>query len=218
MSTKGNGNDEDLPVAAANAPRPEEEDAAVGPEGAGEEAGLAPGVPDDPLEALRQERDQLKDTLLRRRAEFENYRRRVERDRGSAAAEAEAGILRPLLDTVDNLERALTAGGGDSGLREGVELTLRELLGLLDSLGVTTLAPLGETVRPEPPPGDPARAGGRLRGGDGGGGLPEGVPVQGPAAPARAREGRERRVAGGRRRGRAVTARREKERGSQWER
>jgi len=147
LSTKGNGNDEDLPVAAATAPRPEE-DAAVGPEGAGEETGLAPGVPDDPLEALRQERDSLKDTLLRRRAEFENYRRRVERDRGSAAAEAEAGILRPLLDTVDNLERALAAGGGESGLRAGVELTLRELLGLLDSLGVTTLAPLGERFDP----------------------------------------------------------------------
>ena len=147
MSTKGNGNDEDLPVAAAAAPRPEE-DAAVGAEGAGEEAGLAQGAPDDPIEALRQERDQLKDTLLRRRAEFENYRRRVERDRGSAAAEAEAGILRPLLDTVDNLERALAAGGGDSGLRAGVELTLRELLGLLDSLGVTTLVPLGERFDP----------------------------------------------------------------------
>ncbi len=147
MSTKGNGNDEDLPVAAAPAPRTEE-DAAAGPEGAGEETGLAPGVPDDPLEALRQERDQLKDALLRRRAEFDNYRRRVERDRGSAAAEAEAGILRPLLDTVDNLERALAAGGGDSGLRSGVELTLRELLGLLDSLGVTTLVPLGERFDP----------------------------------------------------------------------
>ena len=112
MSTKGNGNDEDLPVAAADAPRPEEEAPRPARKAAGEEAGLAPGVPADPLEALRQERDELKDTLLRRRAEFENYRRRVERDRGSAAAEAEAGILRPLLDTVDNLERALAAGGG----------------------------------------------------------------------------------------------------------
>ena len=147
MSTKGNGNDEDLPVATATAPRPEEDEAAV-PEAAAEETGLAEIAPPDPLEALRQERDDLKDALLRRRAEFENYRRRVERDRGSAAAEAEAGILRPLLGTVDNLERALAAGGGESGLREGVELTLRELLGLLASLGVTALAPLGETFDP----------------------------------------------------------------------
>jgi len=147
LTTKGNGNDEDLPVAASTSPRPEEEEPAA-PEAASEEAGLAESTPPDPVEALRQERDDLKDALLRRRAEFENYRRRVERDRGSAATEAEAGILRQLLGTVDNLERALAAGGADSGLREGVLLTLRELLGLLDSLGVTALAPLGERFDP----------------------------------------------------------------------
>ena len=142
MSTKGNGDDEDLPVPAAPTAGPEEDE-----EGA-EETGLAESAPADPLEALRQERDDLKDALLRRRAEFENYRRRVERDLGSAATQAEAGILRQLLSTVDNLERALAAGGADSGLREGVLLTLRELQGLLDSLGVTALAPLGERFDP----------------------------------------------------------------------
>jgi molecular chaperone GrpE len=147
LSTKGNGNDEDLTVAAATAPRPEEEAAAT-PEAAAGKTGLAESAPADPLAALRQERDDLKDALLRRRAEFENYRRRVERDRGSAAAEAEAAILRPLLDTVDNLERALAAGGVDSGLREGVLLTLRELLALLESLGVTAVASIGERFDP----------------------------------------------------------------------
>jgi len=147
LSTKGNGNDEDLPVAAARASQPEE-GATAAPEGAAEETGLAGSAPADPLEALRRERDDLKDALLRRRAEFDNYRRRAERDRGSAAAEAEAGILRQLLGTVDNLERALAAGGAESGLREGVELTLRELLGLLDALGVTALAPVGERFDP----------------------------------------------------------------------
>ena len=142
MSTKGNGNDEDLPAVAASLPGPKEETTAAA------ETGLAESAPADSLEALRQERDDLKDALLRRRAEFDNYRRRVERDRGSAAAEAEAGILRQLLSTVDNLERALAAGGADSGLREGVLLTLRELQGLLDSLGVTALVPLGERFDP----------------------------------------------------------------------
>jgi molecular chaperone GrpE len=147
LSTKGKGNDEELPDAAACLPGPKEE-APAAPEAAAAETGLAESAPADPLEALRQERDDLKDALLRRRAEFDNYRRRVERDRGSAATEAEAGILRQLLSTVDNLERALAAGGADSGLREGVLLTLRELQGLLDSLGVTALAPLGERFDP----------------------------------------------------------------------
>jgi molecular chaperone GrpE len=147
LSTRGNGNDEDLPVASATAP-PAEEETAVASEASAEETGLAEAPPPDPLEALRQERDDLKDALLRRRAEFDNYRRRVERDRGSAAAEAEAGVLRQVLGTVDNLERALAAGGAESAVREGVELTLRELLALFDSLGVTALVPVGERFDP----------------------------------------------------------------------
>jgi len=159
LTTRGNGNDEDLPVAAARQP---EEQAAAAPEATGKETGLDDGrAPTDPVEALRQERDELKDALLRRRAEFENYRRRVERDRGSVSADAEAGILRQILGTVDNLERALAADGTETSLREGVLLTLRELRGLLDSLGVTALAPLGEKFDPslhqailhEPAPG-----------------------------------------------------------------
>ena len=49
---------------------------------------------------------------------------------------------------MDNLERALAAGGAESGLREGVLLTLRELLVLLESLGVTALVPVGERFDP----------------------------------------------------------------------
>jgi molecular chaperone GrpE len=147
LSTKGNGHDEDLPVAAP--PAPEAPEDGVGPEAeASGETGLAASEPADELEALRRERDELKDALLRRRADFENYRRRVERDRDSAGTEAEAAVLRQVLGTVDNLERALGAAGGDSGLREGVELTLRELLALLDSLGVETVAPLGQRFDP----------------------------------------------------------------------
>jgi molecular chaperone GrpE len=141
LSSRGNGNDDDLPVADPAAGEAEE-DAAT------EETGLAASAPAGSVEALRQERDELKDALLRRRAEFENYRRRVERDRGAAATEAEAGVLRQVLGTVDNLERALAASGAETSLREGVVLTLRELLALLDSLGATALVPVGEKFDP----------------------------------------------------------------------
>ena len=147
MSTKGNGHEEEIPVAAP--PAPETPDRAGGPGAeAADETALAASEPVDELEALRRERDDLKDALLRRRADFENFRRRVERERAGVATEAEAGILRQILGTVDNLERALGAGGAESGLREGVELTHRELLSLLDSLGVETLAPLGQRFDP----------------------------------------------------------------------
>jgi molecular chaperone GrpE len=119
--------------------------------------------PEDQLAALRQERDELKDALLRRRAEFENYRRRTERDRHTAAQDAVAALLREVVATVDNLERALAATGDEQGLREGVELTHRELLGLLESHDVATVDPEGEMFDPthheallhEPVPGLP---------------------------------------------------------------
>jgi molecular chaperone GrpE len=126
-----------------------------------EAASAEEAPPADEGAALRREVTELKDALLRRRADFENYRRRVERDRDAAATEAEAGILRQLLGTVDNLERALAAGEAETGLRDGVALTLRELLTLLDSLGVVVIDPLGKRFDPvyhqailhEPAPG-----------------------------------------------------------------
>jgi molecular chaperone GrpE len=107
-----------------------------------------PGSPDEELEALRRERDELKEALLRRRADFENYRKRVERDRHTAAQDALAAVFREVVATLDNLERALSATGEEEGLREGVELTHRELLGLLESHGITAVDPQGESFDP----------------------------------------------------------------------
>jgi molecular chaperone GrpE len=150
VSGKGNGGDA-VAVPAPAAAEPAREDAAA-PDLALEPAEGRPEEPstgaEDEVAALRRERDELKETLLRRRADFENFRRRAERERAAAAVEAETAVLRRLLDTVDNLERALAAGGADSGLREGVELTHRELVALLDSLGVVAIAPLGERFDP----------------------------------------------------------------------
>jgi molecular chaperone GrpE len=119
---------------------------------AGEASGLEPvaaAAGEDEAGALRRELAALKDTLLRRRADYENYRKRVERDRAAAAADAEAAVLRKVLGTVDNLERALQAQeGGAEALREGVALTHRELVAMLESLGVETLAPLGQRFDP----------------------------------------------------------------------
>jgi molecular chaperone GrpE len=152
VSGKGNGEDA-VAVPARVEAEPDREDAAapdaaLEPTGGPPEEPSAGAEPEDELTTLRRERDELRETLLRRRADFENFRRRVERDRASATVEAEAAVLKRLLDTVDNLERALAAGGAESALREGVELTHRELVALLDSLGVVAIAPLGERFDP----------------------------------------------------------------------
>jgi molecular chaperone GrpE len=99
--------------------------------------------------ALRQERDELRDQLLRKRADFENYRKRVERDRQQAAFEAKAAIFRDLIPTLDNLESALKAGGDADALRTGVELTRRELVTLLESHGIVAEDPMGTAFDPE---------------------------------------------------------------------
>jgi molecular chaperone GrpE len=119
------------------------------PEDAGE-GGLEP-VPVSPqaeIEALRRERDELKDAVVRRRADFENLKKRAERDQQAAARDLAADIFRRLVETVDNLERALASRGGEDDLRAGVELTLRDLRATLDAHGVTAVDPRGERFDP----------------------------------------------------------------------
>jgi molecular chaperone GrpE len=116
---------------------------------AGEPTGLAPAEPAaSEIERLKRESDELRDQLLRRRADFENYRKRVERDRQQAAADAEAALIKRMIPTLDNLERALGAGGTETSLREGVELTLRELTASLEAAGVRVENPAGERFDP----------------------------------------------------------------------
>jgi molecular chaperone GrpE len=146
---KGRANGEELPVRVhAEAATEDAEGAEGGDPAVAEAPAEEPAPAADEVDALRRERDELREALLRRRAEFENYRRRTERDRASAATEAEAAILRQVLGTVDNLERALAAGGEESSIREGVALTHRELTALLESLGVTPVDPLGTPFDP----------------------------------------------------------------------
>jgi molecular chaperone GrpE len=121
-----------------------------------EETGLAgvdvqplPPATREELESLRRERDELKEQLLRRRAEFENFRKRVEREREQVGTEAVAAVLKALVPVLDNLDRALEAGGDVASLREGVELTRRELLAILESQGVKVDDPRGQPFDPE---------------------------------------------------------------------
>ena len=93
----------------------------------------------------RSEVDELKDRLLRKAAEFDNYRKRVDRDRAQAGVDAAALVLKALVPTLDNLERALRAEGGAGAMREGVELTYRDFLAALQAQGVVVEAPAAGT-------------------------------------------------------------------------
>jgi molecular chaperone GrpE len=106
-------------------------------------------TPAEAIEALTKERDDLRDQLLRRRADFDNFKKRVERDRVQAEKAAAARVCEGLLPILDNLDRALQASTADSTLREGVEMIQKQILALLESEGVASKDPTGERFDPE---------------------------------------------------------------------
>ena len=108
----------------------------------------------DEITSLQQERDDLYERLLRTTAEFDNYRKRTERERSSLYESAAAQVLQELLPAIDDLERALraTETGGDPALeryRQGFELIHRQLLEILRRRGVEPLEVVGEAFDPE---------------------------------------------------------------------
>jgi molecular chaperone GrpE len=122
-----------------------------GPAGAGPQGLPAPDAHDEAMAAVERERDEFRDLLLRKSAEFDNYRRRVERERRELIEQANADLVRALLPLVDNFERALQApaeGAGAETYRQGVELIHKQLLEILARFGVTPLDPLGADFDP----------------------------------------------------------------------
>ena len=97
-----------------------------------------------------------KDQMMRIAAEFDNYKKRMMRDKTAALKYASEPILREILATVDNLERAITqgetegvgAGQGLTSLLEGVQLTLKSLVGTLAKFEVTPIESVGEAFDP----------------------------------------------------------------------
>jgi molecular chaperone GrpE len=100
---------------------------------------------------LQRQRDDFYDRLLRKTAEFDNYRKRVERDRQSMSEAVAADVVRDLLPLVDDLERALKADTGAEAAeayRKGVELIHRQLLDILRKRGVRAIEALGTDFDP----------------------------------------------------------------------
>jgi len=102
----------------------------------------------DPLEELRRERDALQDRLLRTAAEFDNYRKRMDRERRELADYTAGEAIKDLLPIIDNLERALQASAQDDPLRKGVELIHKQMLEMLRKRGVTPIEALGADFDP----------------------------------------------------------------------
>jgi molecular chaperone GrpE len=94
-------------------------------------------VPAEEHDKVVAERDEYLDTLQRLKAEFDNYRRRVDRDRELQHHAGVRDLVGELLPVIDNLERAIAALGGESDqIVAGVEMVRGQLAGLLSGRGV----------------------------------------------------------------------------------
>jgi len=108
------------------------------------------------LKRVETENAELKDRLARRQADFENYRKRVERERGETYNRVVADIATKLLPVVDNLKRALEAEASVESTESdefrhflsGVDLIYKQINGVLEALGVKPIAAVGEPFNP----------------------------------------------------------------------
>lgn len=121
----------------------------VGTDGASGAAGAEfREAADGELAALKRERDEYYDLLLRKTAEFDNYRRRQERERRELGEYAAADVIGDILPFLDDLERAIGSAPAGDPMRAGVELIHRHLLDLLKKRGVTPIEALGADFDP----------------------------------------------------------------------
>jgi len=93
---------------------------------------------------------ELRDTVLREKAELENQRRRLHRDLEQARRFANEKLLNELLPVYDGLESGLAVEGGDvASMREGLGLTLKSLLKVGENHGLSQVDPIGQPLDPE---------------------------------------------------------------------
>lgn len=106
-----------------------------------------PGGEASAAASLREENQTLKDQYLRSRADFENYRRRTEKEKADYYRYALADTLRELLPVLDNFERALDHEMNEE-FKTGVELIYKQLNDTLARAGLTPVEPAGEPFDP----------------------------------------------------------------------
>ena len=103
------------------------------------------------LEEKEEEVKTLYDKLLRTQAEFENYKKRIEKEKSDLRKYAGEGILKEIIHTVDNLEMAIkhaSESDQSESISEGMEIILKQFLKSLERFGVKGFVSIGETFDP----------------------------------------------------------------------
>jgi molecular chaperone GrpE len=111
-------------------------------------AGAVQAVSREEFARLLAEKEELTNTLVRRQADFDNYRKRIERERKDEARRGVARVLQDLLPVLDGFDRALAAHPAQDEYHKGVELIQRHLWDTLSRHGLERIAAEGKTFDP----------------------------------------------------------------------
>lgn len=101
------------------------------------------------LEKAQQAQAQEHEQYLRLAAEYDNFRKRSQREKDAIYHDAVADTAKKLLPVYDNLERALKTETSDEAFRKGVEMTMTELKKIMDGLGIKAFGAAGDPFDPE---------------------------------------------------------------------
>lgn len=99
---------------------------------------------------LKKQLEEANDKFLRLNAEYQNFKRRSEKEKQETYSFAKVDIIKELLPVIDNLERAIASDGNNDydGLKKGVEMTFDSLMTTLSKLGIEVYGESGETFDP----------------------------------------------------------------------
>ena len=103
---------------------------------------------DKELEDLKAELEKKQDLLLRTAAEFDNYKKRTEKEKIFTAEYAKASVMKTLLPILDNAERAAEFEAGTEQYNKGIEMIVKQLSDLSNKLGLEAIGAVGEAFDP----------------------------------------------------------------------
>ena len=146
MSEKEQNHNEEPEILLDEVLRQAEEKAAE-PEAAETEP-QAEETPEDPEEKLKEALREQEDKYLRLLAEYDNYRKRSQKEKENAWTTAKADAVKEFLPVFDNLERALKQETADEAYARGVEMIMTQFRTTLEKLGVTEIPAQGQTFDP----------------------------------------------------------------------
>jgi molecular chaperone GrpE len=126
------------------------QDAAAEPDPSAGQPNGAPLLPNEDIDLVQKERDELKEQLLRIQADFANYQKRARQQADADRAFAIGNLAHDLLDGIDNLERATEAlrASASQGITAGLDMVQKQLLTILSKYGVEPIAALGQPFDP----------------------------------------------------------------------